>query len=303
MTIAPVDELARRVAVAEAMAERYAASDGVAAVLLAGSVARGLADARSDVEVDVYWKRAPTDAERRAVVDDAGWEWVYAEVDEHEWADGLRLDGVKVDVSQFVTTTIDGYLDALREGDTEPELQVRATALLDGRALAGESLIEAWRARLAPYPEALALAMLDQALPPRPVERLEMLVARDDPVLLTRDVVEGVHGLLDALFAVNRTYVPHPFHKWLAFECAQLSLAAARPRGADPARARGAARRRTRSRASHGGDVRPRRGARAGVRRRRCTRRVRVVAARLTPTPGASGTRPRRCGSRTPWPR
>ena len=225
MTIAPVDELARRVAVAEAMAERYAAADGVAAVLLAGSVARGLADARSDVEVDVYWRRAPSDAERRAVVDDAGWEWVYAEVDEHEWADGVRLDGVKVDVSQFVTTTIDGYLDALRAGDTEPELQVRATALLDGRALAGDGLVESWRARLTPYPEALAVAMLDQALPPRPVERLEMLVERDDPVLLTRDVVEGVHAVLDAWFAVNRRYVPHPFHKWLAFECAQLGLA------------------------------------------------------------------------------
>ena len=218
------DALARRVAVAETLAPAYAAQEGVAAVLLAGSVARGLADDRSDVEVDVYWHRPPTDAERHAVVAGGGWEWVYEEVDEHEWADGLRVAGVKVDTSQFVTSTIDGYLDALAAGDTEPELQVRATALLDGRALAGADVVEAWRARLSPYPEPLALAMLDAALPPRPVERLEMLAARDDPVLLTRDLVEGVHGLLDALFAVNRRYVPHPFHKWLSFECRQLRI-------------------------------------------------------------------------------
>ena len=219
------DPVARRVAVAEAMAPRYAANEGVAAVLLAGSVARGLADARSDVEVDVYWHRPPGEAERRAVVDDAAGEWVYTEVDDNEWADGVRIDGVKVDVSQFTTATIDGYVEALLSGDTEPELQVRATALLDGRALAGTDLIQSWRHQLSSYPDALALAMVDGGLPPRPVERLEMLRARDDPVLLTRDLVEGIHGLLDALFAVNRRYVPHPFHKWLTFECSQLRLA------------------------------------------------------------------------------
>ena len=223
----PVSEVARRVGIAEKMALRYAANDGVAAVLLAGSVARGLADERSDLEVDVYWKRPPSDAERRAVVDEAGWAWVYSVVDEDEWADGVRIDGVKVDTSQFLTTTIDGYLDALRTGDTEPELQVRATALLDGRALSGDDLIETWRARLTSYPEPLALAMVEAGMPPRPVERLEMLVARDDPLLLARDLVEGLHGLLDALFAVNRRYVPHPFHKWLDYECGLLDLAPA----------------------------------------------------------------------------
>jgi hypothetical protein len=224
MNVDAVDQLARRREIAASMAPYYAANDGVAAVLLAGSVARGLADGRSDVELDVYWRRPPGEEERRAIPDSAGWGWVYAEVDEVEWADGVKVGGVKVDVSQFVTHTIDGYLDRLRVGDTEPELQVRATALLDGVALAGAERIDAWRSRLERYPDALGLAMADQGLPPRPVERLEMLLVRDDPVLLTRDLLEGVHGLLDALFAVNRRYVPHPFHKWLAFECSQLTV-------------------------------------------------------------------------------
>ena len=63
----------------------------------------------------------------------AGWERVYAEEDEHEWADGYRIDGVKLDTSGFVLSTINAYLSAaLDRADTEPELQVRITALLHG---------------------------------------------------------------------------------------------------------------------------------------------------------------------------
>ena len=36
------------------------ANPDVAAVLMAGSVARGLADDLSDIELDVYWSRSPT---------------------------------------------------------------------------------------------------------------------------------------------------------------------------------------------------------------------------------------------------
>ena len=45
----------------------YAALDGVDAVMLGGSTARGDADRWSDVEVGVFWERPPTAAQRRAV--------------------------------------------------------------------------------------------------------------------------------------------------------------------------------------------------------------------------------------------
>jgi len=218
------DPVAVREAIANRVAEAYRADPHVAAVLLAGSVARGLADELSDIELDVYWSRPPTPAERSAAVEGAGWERVYDEVDEHEWADGLSADGVKVDVSGFTTATIEEYLGAALAGDTEPELQVRVTALRDGRPLHGHALVERWRRRVEVYPDALAVAMVEEGLALRSRERLEMLAARDDVVLLHRDVVDGIQGVLDALFGLNRVWCPHPHHKWLDWEATLLPL-------------------------------------------------------------------------------
>jgi hypothetical protein len=225
--VTTLDPVARRLEIATRAAEAYRANPHVASVLVAGSVGRGLADEFSDIELDVYWSQAPTDEERIAAVEGAGWARVYDVVDENEWADGYSIDGVKVDTSGFLTSTIDRYLDAaLDHGDPEPELQVRITAL-HGHPLYGQPIIDEWRSRCRDYPRALALAMSASVDDLRPRERLEMLAARDDVLLLHRDLVDNVHALLDALFGLNQTYVPHPFHKWLTWECTLLATAPA----------------------------------------------------------------------------
>jgi len=217
------DEVDRRVRIARMAVEAYRRNDKVAAALIGGSVARGHADALSDVELDVYWAVPPSVGDRETAIEGAGWSRVYAEEDENEWADGMSVDGVKIDVSGFVTSTIDAYIDRALAGDTEAELQVRITALRDGIPLHGEAVIDAWRARCSEYPEALATALVLQGLDMRSRERLEMLASRNDTFLLHRDVVDDVQGVLDALFGINRVWMPHPFHKWLDWEATLLT--------------------------------------------------------------------------------
>lgn len=59
-----------------ALAERYAAGyrqlPGVRAVLLTGSVARGLADRYSDIELMVFWDTAPPERSRSLAAENGG---------------------------------------------------------------------------------------------------------------------------------------------------------------------------------------------------------------------------------------
>ena len=165
-------EIAKRRALAAIIAPEYAANPKVAGVLLAGSVARGLADQFSDIEIDIYWHAPPTDADRSAPIERMGWPIVYLHVDENEWADSFMIGGVKVDTSQFLVSTIEGWLDAaLVRADIEPEYQVRITAIQHGQPLHGAELIERWRAQIAVYPAVLARAMVAQYLDFRSRER------------------------------------------------------------------------------------------------------------------------------------
>ncbi|WP_157932314.1 DUF4037 domain-containing protein [Mycobacteroides abscessus] len=218
------DAVRWRLRIAERVAAGYRADPQVAVVLVAGSVARGLADELSDIELDIYWSSAPSDGQRTAAMESADWEWLYTEVDEHEWADGIMADGVKIDVSGFTIATIDSYISRVLAGDTDPELQVRVTALRDGHVLHGIEVVDAWRQQVAKYPECLAVAMIERGLSLRARERLEMLARRDDVVLLHRDVVDGVQGVMDALFGLNRVWCPHPHHKWLDWEATLLPV-------------------------------------------------------------------------------
>ena len=145
-------ELARNIAPA------YAARGRVGALLVAGSVARGRADAYSDLELDVYWTAAPSDADRLGAIDALGAQlvdlWPY-EPDDGEWSETYRLHGHEVCISGFTVDWMTRCVDAVVQ-DADPDLgkQMRLAALNDGIVLLGQRIVDDWRRTSTQYPHA-----------------------------------------------------------------------------------------------------------------------------------------------------
>jgi predicted nucleotidyltransferase len=217
---------AKRKALAQRIAPAYAANPKVRAVLLAGSVARGTADDFSDIEIDVFWAEAPSDDELSVAIERAGATLLYRAADENEWADGFFIEGIKVDTSQFLVSTVERWLDAVVEqADTDVEKQLLIAAIQHSQALHGVDLAERWRAHAADYPDSLVRAMVEQYLVFRPRALLEMFAERDDLLILYRGLVEVESLIMSVLLGLNRLYIAHPAHKWLDWQVAQMRIA------------------------------------------------------------------------------
>lgn len=231
---------ARR-ALAEQVAAGYALTPKVAAVALAGSVARGWADRHSDIELDVYWAEPPTDADRIAPITRTGghidifWgtppsEQAYQAIFAHtggkisqlwpyesdEWSEHYYIQNITIGISGFLTTTIDHYLHGvLACHDTSDERQMRLAAIQHAVPLHGTPLLHQWQARAAQYPHELTVAFIREQLSfDDRWWAIDMWVERDAHLAY----IDLLHHMqvktLRILLALNHIYLPDPQFKW-----------------------------------------------------------------------------------------
>src|SRR4051812_2170186 len=91
-----------RLKLAQGFAPAYYDNPKVCAILLAGSVARGIADRYSDIEMTVFWGGAPPDEARRDAIARGGGELInFYDYDEDnaEWSDDVHVRGVEFQIS------------------------------------------------------------------------------------------------------------------------------------------------------------------------------------------------------------
>lgn len=218
----------------------YDESSKVAATALGGSVARGWADEFSDVEVFVFWNEAPTSAERTSAVHRSGGSvdvsWLDTEAEERwltamrvtqgqigqlwpyedkEWSEHYFVDNLSIGVSGFLVSTVDNWVADLTRGVPNDDAEMVAATIVAQSPVTGEELLEAWASALTPYPQALALAVIEQWL--RLDEQwwsIDQLAAREDRPAFDAVLIGMQKRLIRLLLAANGTYLLDPKPKW-----------------------------------------------------------------------------------------
>lgn len=206
----------QRLNLARQIAPAYIQNTKVEAVTVTGSVARGWADTHSNLEISVFWRETPSEADCQAAREHLDL-LMLRPYRNGRWLERGELEGIKIELSQLPVETVEQCLAEVIEGyDPSGEKQLLLASIQHSLPLHGDALIESWQARLAPYPLQLAQAVVQQNLRFNGSwTTRETLVERDDLLPLYDLYCQVQRQILGILLGLNRLYLPHPNGKWL----------------------------------------------------------------------------------------
>jgi hypothetical protein len=205
--------VAWRLEVARQVAARLRCYEGIRAIVVGGSVARGYADVYSDLEMPLVWETLPSDALRQAIAADFGATYLYG-YDGPAREDQLLIDGFQVDFWHNTVAAEERVLDEVLLGyDTD----LGSSNFLDTvRAcipLYGGAIIARWKARAQDYPDELAVRAIEETIARLDRGHLEVHAARGNPTMVYATIAALQQQVFLILLALNRAYYPSP--KWL----------------------------------------------------------------------------------------
>lgn len=127
--------------------------------------------------------------------------WDYDQ-DDQEWSEDFRLGELDVTVSNFLTGTIELFLDdVVLRADTDPVKHMRLAAVQSSKPLVGAELIASWRARAERFPDELVSALVEEALTPDSLigwAAREALVRRGDDLAVRDLLARTGHAVVSA---------------------------------------------------------------------------------------------------------
>jgi predicted nucleotidyltransferase len=188
-------------------------------IALVGSVAHGVADDESDLELNLWAEATPPLAARLAWLQAAGATDVHAEdaprPDDSYWI-GFTLEGISGEVGWQTYTACDEALEFVLSGKADRKALVFADILTSALPLRIAGRLAAWQARLSGYSDAVLAAIIAEALArwsrPDAFASARRLAQREERIALTALLVDDLDMALRVLYAAHRRW--EPSRKW-----------------------------------------------------------------------------------------
>ena len=182
-------------------------------MVVAGSVARGLADERSDIELPIFWQSAPTDELRHSLIDALQGQLLF-EYDGPSGEDQLLVNGVQVDLWHVTVEHQEDVIESVvARNRTDLESLNAMDTVRSCIPLYGHELVEHWKQRAVQYPRSLASAIIGQHLESFRLDRLALCHERNDPTGFYSELAVLQQDAFLVLLALNEQYFPT--FKWL----------------------------------------------------------------------------------------
>ncbi|NJN18705.1 MAG: hypothetical protein HC822_21840 [Oscillochloris sp.] len=181
------------------------------AAMVTGSVAKGIADQLSDIDMSIFYSDTlPAEEQLSAIRDRLGgtFRWGAGSHAEGVVIGAFELAGLEV---QMIHTTVAAWEATMAEVQTKLTVDTPLAKALEGiaicRPLYGAEWIERWKAQAAQFPPALGEAMVRHYLQFFPIWGLQEHFARRDATVWYYQVLaESAFNLVGVLSGLNGVY-------------------------------------------------------------------------------------------------
>ncbi len=205
-------------AVGQRIAASFARHESVTSIALGGSIARGIGDEFSDLDLYVYCSDFPSDEERRALLQPHAPQRAKTHADRAsagvlvEW---FVCEQTEVDLNFVRVKTVEACLRAvLEKHDLTPIVLAFVGGFADAVSLHGAEQLEAWRSRVQAYPATLGRKLVQQNLEIEPLWVPGVDGCRAGDLLPLHEALCRVErGVLGILVGLNRQYPPPAYKR------------------------------------------------------------------------------------------
>ncbi|MCB0714229.1 MAG: nucleotidyltransferase domain-containing protein [Ignavibacteriae bacterium] len=213
---------------ASQVAAEYLADSRVEGAIIVGSVARGVVDQVSDIDLMLYLREGFTkeeiERENQRAIDSGG--NIYGGTPEEGFGVWRCVDGVKVDLGFNMIPNIEELIvEVLENHSLENDFHLIVDGIQRSAILGGEELIAKWKDRMNAFPEPLARKMVETNLRFSPLwVARDMCAGRDEHLWFPELLLEYVRKMLWVHCGLSRRYYPGKL-KGFGYVAGTLSIA------------------------------------------------------------------------------